>query len=223
MNVSVYYFVIACLLINICLVQVAVSSSIVEKVDDNEAEEKPFDWSKPVVSRGFGLEAPTENDELWVNQYKSGQVSYFFGEYSNAFDKWLPLAEKNYAEAQASIAWLFQSGLGVAKDISKALRYYRLAAEQDHATAQNNLGVMYEQGLGVEKNLSTAREWYRKSAEQGYRFAEFNYANFLYNGLGGEKDPQLALKWYRKAADQDVAEAKKKLSELTPELIRFMK
>ena len=123
------YIFIVFFLIAVWLVPVIASSSILAEEIEEKVEEKPFDWSKPVVSRGFGLEATSEDDEVWVSQYKSGQVSYFFGEYAKAFEKWQPLAEKNYAEAQASIAWLYQAGLGVAKDINKALQYYRLAAD----------------------------------------------------------------------------------------------
>ena len=216
MTSSAFYLFAACFLAVIGLTPALASSLILEEEAEKKAEEKPFDWSKPVVSRGFGLEAKSEADKHWVSQYRSGQVSYFFGDYAKAFEKWLPLAEKNYAEAQASIAWLYQSGMGVTKDLNKALHYYQLAAGQSDAVAQNNLGVMYEQGLGVEKNLSVAREWYRKAAEQGYRFAEFNYANFLFNGFGGAKDSEQALMWYRKAAEQNVAQAKAKLGELQP-------
>ena len=181
----------------------------------NISNNTPMDWSKPAVSRGFGLEAKSEFENAWIGRYKSGQVSYFFGEYEKAFTSWLPLANENYAEAQASIGWLYQAGLGTSKDIKKAIHFYSLAAKQHHATAQNNLGVLFEQGLGVELDLEVAREWYKKSAEQGYRFAEFNYANFLAEGMGGLKDIEQAMALYQKAADQAVEAAKGKLIELT--------
>jgi len=186
-----------------------------QEQSQEESKPKPMDWSKPAVSRGFGLEAKNEEDEFSASQYRSGQVSYFFGEYKKALDKWLPLAEKNYTEALASIGWMYQAGLGVGKDIHKAVELYKKAAQQDHAIAQNNLGVLFENGLGVEKNLSSAREWYKKSAAQGYRFAEYNYANLLHNGKGGVKSIEKAIQWYQKAADQNVKEAKEKLAELT--------
>lgn len=193
------------------------SSELIEKTEpDAEREETPMDWSKPVVSRGFGYSPEGAENQQWVNQYKSGQVLYFFGDYKKALENWLPLVEKNYAEAQASVAWMYQAGLGVAKDEKKALSLYRHAADQGNAIAQNNLGVFYEQGIVVEKNLVVARQWFKKSAENGYRFAAYNYANFLLQGLGGEKNLQQAIFWYRKAADQQVKQARDKLNELVP-------
>ena len=214
---SVRSFTVICLLtlIPVIYVYASPSPSIFDDAKEQKPEQKPMDWSKPVVSRGFGYEAKSEAEALWVGQYKKGQTFYFFGEHAKAFETWLPLAGKNYAEAQASIGWLYQSGLGVKQDIKKAIHYYQLASQQNHATAQNNLGVLYEKGLGVEADLVKAREWYKKSAEQSYRFGEFNYANFLLNGLGGSKDVAEAIHWYRKSADQNVLAAKEKLAELT--------
>jgi len=215
MILSVRSFTAICLLTLIPIIQVSASPSIFDDVKEQKPEKKPMDWSKPAVSRGFGYEAKTDAEAPWVGQYKMGQTSYFFGEHARAFEIWLPLAEKNYAEAQASIGWLYQSGLGVEQDVKKAMHYYLLASKQNHATAQNNLGVLYENGMGVESDLMKAREWYKKSAEQGYRFGEFNYANFLLDGLGGSKDVVEAISWYRKSADQNVKAAKEKLAELT--------
>lgn len=181
-------------------------------------EEKPFDWSKPVVSRGFGdIEASTEQDKASVEQYKSGQVLYFFGDYKKAIEKWQPLLKENFAAAQASMGWLYQMGLGIKKDPAQAFQLYSLAANQGNAVAQNNLGVMYEQGISVEVDLVQARTWYRKSAMNGYRYGQFNFANSLYEGFGGAKDVNQAIQWYQKAADQSVEQAKNKLSQIHSE------
>jgi len=181
---------------------------------------KPMDWSRPVVSRGFGYEKQSETDtEELVKQYKSGQVFYFFGDYKGAINKWMDLVEKQYAPAQASMAWLYQAGLGVEKDLEKAISLYDAAAKSGNAVAQNNLGVIYEQGLGgLTKNYHQARKLYQQSAENGYRFAQYNYANLLENGLGGALDKALAIRWYQKAAEQDVPSAKEKLQTMGIEL-----
>ena len=184
-----------------------------------ESNPNPIDWSKPVVSRGFGLEKKASSEEPveWINQYKSGQVFYFFGSYAQAAKKWQPLAAQNYAEAQASLAWLYQAGLGVSKDLQKAYVLYQAAAKQGNAVAQNNLGVMYEQGLFVEKNVTLASRWYKASAEQGYRFAQYNYGNMLLADSSNKLHKVEAIKWYQKAAEQNVKQAIAKLKLLKVE------
>ncbi len=178
----------------------------------NTEKQSPMDWNKPVVSRGFGVTSVSPAvDESMLDQYKSGQVLYFFGDYENAIEKWKPLLREDFALAQASMGWLYQMGLGVEKDTQKAFQLYFSAAKQGNAVAQNNLGVMYEQGIEVEIDLIEARHWYKKSGNNGYRFGQYNYANLLFDGSGGVKDILLALTWYQKAADQKVQQAIDKL------------
>lgn len=175
----------------------------------------PMDWSRPVVSRGFGeVVAKTADDKLKVEQYQSGQVLYFFGDYKKAIEKWEPLLKDNFAVAQASMGWLYQIGLGVEKDTKKAFQLYLAAAKQENAVAQNNLGVMYEQGIEVDIDFKQARLWYEKSAKNGYRFAQYNYANVLLDGIGGKKDIEQAVEWYNKASEQKVKQATEKLQTI---------
>jgi len=182
-------------------------------------KQSPMDWSKPVVSRGFGVTSVSPAvDKLILDQYKSGQVLYFFGDYKKAIEKWEPLLRQDFALAQASMGWLYQMGLGVDKDTQKAYQLYFSAAKQGNAVAQNNLGVMYEQGIEVASDLKKAREWYEKSSNNGYRFGQYNYANLLIDGSGGVKDIPLALAGYQKAADQKVQQAIDKLLLLSKEL-----
>ncbi|CAM3976596.1 tetratricopeptide repeat protein [Psychrobacter arenosus] len=63
---------------------------------------------------------------------------------------------------------MFEHGTGVAKDMSKAFKWYRKAAEQDYVQAQYNLGVMYEHGKGVRKDKAKALEWYSKACDNGH-------------------------------------------------------
>ncbi len=69
---------------------------------------------------------------------------------------------------------MYYNGTGIAKDLTEAVRLYRLAAVQGNANAQNNLGVMYETGTGVAKDLAEAVRLYRLAADQGNAAAHFN-------------------------------------------------
>ena len=67
-----------------------------------------------------------------------------------------------------SLAAMYRSGRGIAKDHEKAAYWYRKAAEQGHAKAQYNLGGMFENGWGVTEDSGEALAWYRKAAAQGH-------------------------------------------------------
>jgi len=180
-----------------------------------QADEDGFDWDRPVVSRGLGGRTVVDAHEnaSQRQRYQLGQTAYFFGNHGQAFALWQPLAEQGFADAQASLGWLYQAGLGVQQDLQQALHWYRKAAAQGHAVAQNNLGVMYQQGLGVPSDLARAIDWYRKSARQGYRFAQFNLADAL--ARSGSSDEAVIRRWLRAAAEQGVKQAAERLRTLS--------
>ncbi len=174
-----------------------------------------MDFSRPVVSRSFTQNSLDANaNQAVAKQYRAGQVAYFFGHHAKALNQWRPLAEQGYAQAQASMGWLYQAGLGVKQDNAEALQWYRLGAKQGNAVAQNNLGVMHENGIAVSKNLEKAIPWYRKSAEQGYRFAQFNLANALLQHTIGQPPIDEIKHLLTSAASQGVSQAKKQLQTL---------
>ena len=74
----------------------------------------------------------------------------------------------------------YEHGIGVEKDIEKALYYYKLGASEGDQRARNALerltrsqfsyyaiGFKYEHGFGVEKDIEKAKYYYRKGADQG--------------------------------------------------------
>lgn len=55
----------------------------------------------------------------------------------------------------------------VAKDATKAIRWYLRAADAGHTGAQYNLGLMYLKGEGVSRNTLKGLGWVTKAAECG--------------------------------------------------------
>jgi hypothetical protein len=83
-------------------------------------------------------------------------------------------ADGNRPWAQSDLGSLYEDGLVLARDFSKAVGWYRSAAEQGYPGAQTNLGMMYARGRGVSSNRSTAIEWFKKAASQGDNVAKRN-------------------------------------------------
>jgi len=192
------------------------SDSPVPSSVSSDRRQPPIDWSKSVVSRGFGRNVSDQPlPEPARARFKEGEASYFFGDYARAREYWLPLAEQGYAEAQANLGWMAQRGLGAAANIEQAKKWYELAAAQGQAIAQNNLGALYEHGLGVSQDYAKAVTLYQSSAEAGYRYALFNLAQLYLQGLGVEKDVVKARYWLERAAAQGVAEARAQLKAIS--------
>ena len=109
---------------------------------------------------------------------------------------------------------MYAEGIGVEKDETQTVEWYRKAADHGDATAQYYLGRMYAKGIGVEKDEAQAVEWYRKAADQGDADAQNNLAVMHANGIGTEKDEAKAITWYQKAADHGNATAQYNLGRI---------
>ena len=86
--------------------------------------------------------------------------------------------------AEACLGHLFDSGIGVRKDLTKAVFWYQIAGRHNNAHAQSWLGYAYANGAGVKKNLAKALFWDRKAARQGYAVAQYNLGQAYAEGLG---------------------------------------
>jgi TPR repeat protein len=96
-----------------------------------------------------------------------GYQSYLKGDYTAAYEEWLPLAELGDAEAQFNLGVLYDEGAGVDRNLATAADWYRKAAEQGFIDAQTNLGILYYHGLGVDRDHAAASYWFQLAADQG--------------------------------------------------------
>ena len=100
--------------------------------------------------------------------YEDGDAAFHRKDYAAAMELWRPLADGNDARAQAGLAAIYMSGLGVNQDYAEALFWAEKAANQGEAHAQYLVGSMYRDGKGVEKDLLRAADLFRKSADQNF-------------------------------------------------------
>lgn len=132
--------------------------------------------------------------------FADGTRAFDAGDYSRAFEIWLPLAREGDLAAQRNIGLLYQSGRGVARDSSEAARWFRRAAEAGFDRAQANLAALYLNGDGVEQDHAEARAWFEKAAMQGHVVSQFNLGVIYELGLGVGRSEPRAIAWYNLAA-----------------------
>ena len=70
----------------------------------------------------------------------------------------------NVSVANYNIGYMLANGLGVEKNLSEAVKYYRIAAEGGLHMAQNTLGVLLIKGHGVVADEIEGWQWIRKAA-----------------------------------------------------------
>lgn len=98
---------------------------------------------------------------------KKGLQYAITGDYGQAIDIWLPLAEAGDAEAQYYIGVVYKDGLGVEINYDKFRYWTSKSAFRGSSSAMFNLGVMYEHSLGVPEDKNKALLWYSRAALEG--------------------------------------------------------
>lgn len=99
------------------------------------------------------------------------------GEYEEAYNLWLPLAEQGDKEAQNYLGVQYYLGLGIEKDYKEAFKWYEKAAVAGFPDAQRNLGDMYHYGRGVPQDYYKAFVWYFAASQQGHETARRSLEN----------------------------------------------
>ena len=95
------------------------------------------------------------------NALETGIEAFERQQYQRAYEHWLPLAQKNHAEAQLFLGVLYRYGLGVRRDPQQSAYWYERSAENGDIDAQNEIALFYELGWGVEQDIWAAAGWYQ--------------------------------------------------------------
>jgi TPR repeat protein len=142
-------------------------------------------------------------------------------------------AEAKDRFAQCILGILFERGICVPQNFTKATTWLERAGEQGDSEAQYRLGEFYKYGiisregfrgwmiaLGLWGDPTSGSYWYEKAAKQGHVIAQYNMGK-LYAGLstgkGAEvlpKDTNKARFWLQKAIENGCEEAKSVLEKL---------
>jgi hypothetical protein len=105
-------------------------------------------------------------------------------------------AEAGSAEAQVELAQLYETGLGVPQDLTRALKLYNQSAEQNFPDALNDLGFIYFQGgLGIVRDPKKGLAYFEQAANLRQPQAMFNYAALIDDGEIEGKGPKDAANY----------------------------
>lgn len=92
------------------------------------------------------------------------------------FDAAVKQAEQGDKFAQLVVGIHYDRGIGVEKNSSDAIYWYKKSAEQNALLAQYILGTYYYLGEGVSKDQEKGIEWLNKAAKQNFPAAHYHLA-----------------------------------------------
>ncbi|WP_291086548.1 tetratricopeptide repeat protein [Hydrogenophaga sp.] len=103
-----------------------------------------------------------------LTPYQRAEFLSATGEHTQAAALYRQLAEGGDRRAQTRLAWMYEAGRGVERDLAEAARRFESAAVDGEAEAQYALAVMYRTGKGREHDVAQSLVWLRKAAGQSY-------------------------------------------------------
>ncbi|KTC65410.1 enhanced entry protein EnhC (plasmid) [Legionella adelaidensis] len=93
--------------------------------------------------------------------------------------------------AQFTMGQRYQGGVGVNKDIEKAIQFYQLAAAQKDTRSMYALGMLYLEGKEVPRNYEAALMWLNDAAFKGNPYAQFILAELYEKGMKDENGKEV--------------------------------
>lgn len=109
------------------------------------------------------------------------------------------LAEAGSAQAQASLAQMYETGKGVDRSDEEAFKWWLKAANQGLRVGEHNVGVAYLSGIGVKRDRDEALKWFTKAAAQGDSQAE-QYAQRISSGQSAARPVYVTVQGQRTPA-----------------------
>lgn len=140
--------------------------------------------------------------------------AYQRGLYITAFNLAQTAAEAGDAAAQTLLGELYSRGLGIPRDIDKALGWYARAAEKGDREALFQYGMALIDGTHLERNEEEAFEYLRRAADKGHVLAQFNFAQLALKIRPSAAGIALAVDYYEKAAMAGLPDAEYALAQV---------
>jgi TPR repeat protein len=135
--------------------------------------------------------------------YRAGTVLLRGGPYrapdeSKAMEYLSKAVELKVAGATTLVGLLHLFGLGVEKNVEKAMSLFHSVSDAD-PNCWLLFGMLYEAGIGVDRDLERALSCYRTASSSNSLHSLTNLGNFYLLGQGVEKDEFQAVEIYTKA------------------------
>ncbi len=131
---------------------------------------------------------------------EEGKQAYREGNYAQALQEFLPLAEAGDIAVQNQVAAMYYTGQGTDQDFDKAAEWFRKAAQGGSPDAQYCLGKLYYYGQGVPQQFPEAAKWLSEAGLAGKGGAQYLLAVLYLYGKGVSQNPVKAYFWALLAA-----------------------
>jgi len=154
---------------------------------------------------------------LVATAYLSGEI--IRQDYGKAVKWYVTAAGTGDGSACLKLSELYGRGIAVPVDKAESQKWLQHAADLNYPPALYELGKAYENGSGgFPSDFYKAKKLYEQASYAGITQAFAALGAIYAEGRGGPPNPQKALAYYLVAANNGVAEAQKKVEEISAKL-----
>lgn len=129
-----------------------------------------------------------------------------------AFKSALMAAEQGLPAAQVKVGLSYKNGVGVAKDLAEALRWFQRAASGGLESAGYEAAWCLLNGGKYIEDHGKAVALLHPLAQKGNPDAQYLMGEACFAGKGGRQSDKVAVQWWELAAEQGHAAAQNRLS-----------
>lgn len=103
-----------------------------------------------------------------LNAFEEAEILASNGQHAQAAGLYQRSADAGNLVASTRLAWMYEAGRGVPRDLDHAARLFMAAARSGNAEAQFAIAVMHRTGQGQAKDRAQSIFWLKESAQQHY-------------------------------------------------------
>jgi len=155
--------------------------------------------------------------------YLCGLANVFLDDHKAAVHYFKEAAKRGSVPGKVKYASYLISGIGVAKDFSKAFELLSSAAETGYADAAYLLAFCYEKGIGTTLDATQAFIWARYAAVQDHIKGMAKLAEFYKIGFGVEKNDLRSSFWADLSGFLSAARPKRIVNASRYEIVRRLR
>ncbi|MDU1904582.1 MAG: hypothetical protein E6772_07345 [Dysgonomonas sp.] len=109
--------------------------------------------------------------------------------------------ERNSNYARVELAFCYEAGWGVEKDLQRAFDLFKEAADNNYPYANTKMALYFEDGILGEENVAEAYNQYCIAAEAGMPDAIYHKGRYNKYAVGMPENPAEAIKLFNQAAE----------------------
>lgn len=131
--------------------------------------------------------------------FRDGLHAYNVRDFGRAHAIWLKLAERDDANAQSSLGYMYYAGQGVAQSSRRAADWFYRAANQGEPTAQLFLALMHHEADGVPESPELSLMWCELAMAGGQPTA-YEWRGRIMESMTDaqrKESSRLLTEWYR--------------------------